>query len=283
MKEGNKMVAFLGMPDAVAFEIFGFEIRWYALIITTGLMLGFWLILKRSGKYGINTDHLYDIFIFTVPSAIIGARAYYVFFEWDFYRLHPEKIIQIWNGGLAIHGAVFAGIAAVYFVCKHHKLKFLSTLDLMAPSLILGQAIGRWGNYFNMEAYGSETTLPWAITVIENGQMINVHPTFLYESVWNFMVFMVLMLIIERKKKFEGQTVCTYFIMYSLGRFFIEGLRTDSLYIMGLRTAQLVSLGLIALGIAGYIILGKRAAKMPLAEVAGEEVAEEEDGEEDQA
>ncbi len=277
------MVAFLGMPDAVAFEIFGLEVRWYALIITTGLLIGFWLILKRSSAYGIKTDWLYDIFIFTVPSAIIGARAYYVIFEWDYYSLHPEKIIQIWNGGLAIHGAVFAGMIAVYFVCKYHKMNFLQTLDLMAPSLILGQAIGRWGNYFNMEAYGTETTLPWAITVIENGKMINVHPTFLYESVCNFIVFLILIFIIEKHKKFDGQTVCTYFIGYSVGRFFIEGLRTDSLYVMGLRTAQLVSLGLIVVGIMGYIILGKRAKMKLQAEVVPTEEAEEEDGKEDQA
>ncbi len=277
------MVAFLGMPDAVAFEIFGFEVRWYALIITVGLLLGFGLILKRAPLYGMNTDHIYDIFIFTVPTAIIGARAYYVIFEWEYYAAHPENIIKIWNGGLAIHGAVFAGIGAVYFVCKYHKLNFLKTLDLMAPALILGQAIGRWGNYFNMEAYGSETTLPWAITVIENGQMINVHPTFLYESIWNFMIFIVLMFVIERHKRFDGQTICTYFIGYSLGRFFIEGLRTDSLYVFGLRTAQLVSLGLIALGITGYIILGKRAKSIvPEAEGGKEitaEATEESDGE----
>lgn len=253
------MVAFLGMPDAVAFEIFGFEIRWYALVITIGLLLGFGLILKRAKSYGIKEDYLYDIFLFTVPSAIIGARAYYVFFEWEYYAQHPENIIKIWNGGLAIHGAVFAGILAVYFVCKYHKMDFLRTLDLMAPGLILGQAIGRWGNYFNMEAYGSETTLPWAITVIENGKMINVHPTFLYESIWNTIIFLILIFVIEKHKKFDGQTVCTYFIGYSIGRFFIEGLRTDSLYIMGLRTAQLVSLMLVIVGAMGYIILGKKA------------------------
>ncbi len=253
------MIAFLGMPDAVAFEIFGFEVRWYALIITVGLLLGFGLILRRAPEYGVNTDHLYDIFIFTVPSAIIGARAYYVIFEWEYYAAHPENIIKIWNGGLAIHGAVFAGILAVFFVCRYHKLNFLTTLDLMAPGLILGQAIGRWGNYFNMEAYGSQTDLPWAITVIENGQKINVHPTFLYESIWNIGVFLILMFIIEKHKKFDGQTVCTYFIGYSLGRFFIEGLRTDSLYVFGLRTAQLVSLALIAVGLMGYYFLGKKA------------------------
>ncbi|MBE6037843.1 MAG: prolipoprotein diacylglyceryl transferase [Anaerofustis stercorihominis] len=247
------------MPDPIAFEIFGFEVRWYALVITIGVLLGLTLVLKRSEKYGIKEDHIYDIFIVAVPLAIIGARAYYVFFEWDYYSLHPEKIIQVWKGGLAIHGGIFFGMLAVWLVCRYRKISFLKTLDLLAPSLILGQAIGRWGNYFNMEAYGTETTLPWAITVYEAGKgYINVHPTFLYESLWNIGVFLILMFVIERKKKFDGQTACTYFILYSLGRFFIEGLRTDSLYIMGLRTAQLVSLGLIAVGILGYIILGKK-------------------------
>ena len=235
----------LGMPDPIAFTIFGFEIRWYALLMCIAIIVGLFITIQKAKKAQIKTEYVYDIFIAIIPLAVIGARIYYVLFNWDFFSIYKSEIFAIWNGGLAIHGGIIGGLIGLWIVCKYRKLSMLQMMDILTPSLILGQAIGRWGNYFNMEAYGGETTLPWAITVYEAGKgYIQVHPTFLYESLWNLLVFFILIFIIDRKKKYYGETVCWYFILYSVGRYFIEGLRTDSLYFYGLRAAQLVSIGL---------------------------------------
>ena len=249
----------LGTPDPIAFTIFGFEVRWYALLIVSALLLGFYILRVKLKKNDLSTELLYDIFIAIVPIAILCARLYYVAFELDYYLKHPSEILAIWNGGLAIHGAILGGLFGLYILCKKKKLSILQILDIIAPSLILGQAIGRWGNYFNMEAHGRITDVPWAITVYDSALgMIKVHPTFLYESLWDFMVFFVLMFIIEKKKKYYGEVICWYSILYSIGRCYIEGLRTDSLYFMGLRIAQLVSLLGVVIGIVLLIIIKKK-------------------------
>lgn len=255
----------LGTPDPIAFSIFGHDIRWYALLMCTAFIIGLILARYRTKKAGLNSDYIYDVFIAIIPLAIIGARLYYVAFNWDYYSLYPNQIIAIWNGGLAIHGGIIGGIIGLAIVCKIHKIKLLKMMDILTPSLILGQAIGRWGNYFNMEAYGRETTLPWAITVYEAGKgYIQVHPTFLYESIWDILVFFVLILIIDKRKKTDGVTTCWYFILYSIGRFFVEGLRTDSLYFMGLRTAQIVSILSVLGGVIALLIINKHAKKTDL-------------------
>ena len=249
----------LGTPDPIAFTIFGFEVRWYALLIVSALLLGFYILRVKLKKNDLSTELLYDIFIAIVPIAILCARLYYVAFELDYYLKHPSEILAIWNGGLAIHGAILGGLFGLYILCRKKKLLILQILDIIAPSLILGQAIGRWGNYFNMEAHGRITDVPWAITVYDNTLgMIKVHPTFLYESLWDFMVFFVLMFVIEKKKKYYGEVICWYSILYSIGRCYIEGLRTDSLYFMGLRIAQLVSLLGVLIGIVLLIIIKKK-------------------------
>ena len=249
----------LGTPDPIAFTIFGFEVRWYALLIVSALLLGFYILRVKLKKNDLSTELLYDIFIAIVPIAILCARLYYVAFELDYYLKHPSEMLAIWNGGLAIHGAILGGLFGLYILCKKKKLSILQILDIIAPSLILGQAIGRWGNYFNMEAHGRITDVPWAITVYDNTLgMIKVHPTFLYESLWDFMVFFVLMFVIEKKKKYYGEVICWYSILYSIGRCYIEGLRTDSLYFMGLRIAQLVSLLGVVIGIVLLIIIKKK-------------------------
>lgn len=245
-----------GIPNPIAFTVFGHDIRWYALLMCSAFVIGLILAKYRTKKSGLNSDYIYDIFIAIIPLAVIGARLYYVAFNWDYYSIYPDQIIAIWNGGLAIHGGIIGGILGLYIVCKIHKIPLLKMMDILSPSLILGQAIGRWGNYFNMEAYGRETVVPWAITVYEAGKgYIHVHPTFLYESIWDVLVFFVLIFLIDKRKKSDGVTTCWYFILYSIGRFFVEGLRTDSLYFMGLRAAQIVSIICIIAGSIALIVI----------------------------
>ena len=237
----------MSAPNPIAFQIGSLTVRWYGILIASALVIGLLIAAKRSDKAGIKRDDIYDFFIIMVPSIIVGARFWYVIFQWSYYSRYPGDIIKIWNGGLAIHGGIIAGLIAGAFFCRARKLSFLKLADVFIPALPLGQAIGRWGNFFNQEAYGRQTNLPWAITVHDPSfGWIRVHPTFLYESIWDLCVFLVLIFV--------------YFILYSIGRFFIEGLRTDSLMFFGLRTAQLVSLTLIAVGIVGLVWLKKRRA-----------------------
>lgn len=249
-------------PGPIAFQLGSLTVRWYGLLIAVALVIGLCIAVSRADKAGIRRDDVYDFFILMVPSIIVGARLWYVLFEWSYYRFNPREIFMIWHGGLAIHGGIIAAIIAGALFCRARRLLFLKLADVMIPALPLGQAIGRWGNFFNGEAYGKQTTLPWAITVKDpNLGWIHVHPTFLYESLWDLGVFLILLLVIEKKfKKTDGELLFSYFILYSIGRFFIEGLRTDSLMFFGLRTAQLVSLALIAVGIIGLIWLHKSRA-----------------------
>lgn len=249
-------------PGPIAFQLGSLTVRWYGLLIAAALVIGLCIAVSRADKAGIRRDDVYDFFILMVPSIIVGARLWYVLFEWSDYRFNPREIFMIWHGGLAIHGGIIAAIIAGALFCRARRLSFLKLADVMIPALPLGQAIGRWGNFFNGEAYGRQTTLPWAITVKDpNLGWIHVHPTFLYESLWDLGVFLILLLVIEKKfKKTDGELLFSYFILYSIGRFFIEGLRTDSLMFFGLRTAQLVSLALIAVGIIGLIWLHKSRA-----------------------
>ncbi len=240
-------------PDPIAISFGSFDIRWYGVFITLGILTSTILIYLRAPKYSINKEHTLDMYLWAIPCGIVGARIYYVIFEWDFYSNNLSSIVRIDQGGLAIHGGLIFGILALFLVCKHHKIKILNCLDLFAPGVVIGQAIGRWGNYFNMEAHGGPTDLPWAIPV--NGQM--VHPTFLYESIWCFILFGFL-IIYEKRRKFEGQIFLLYIFLYSLERFFVEGLRTDSLMFGPLRQAQLISLLSMAACLVIYIVLIKK-------------------------
>lgn len=240
--------------NPVAINLFGIEIRWYAIIIVTGIIAAYYLVQYRAGKRNIDKSVFETIVLYAVPSAIVGARIYYVVFEWDSYGGDFLKMINIRAGGMAIHGGVLFGVLSAYIVCKIKKYPFIELLDLVSPSLILGQAIGRWGNFMNNEAHGGPTDLPWAINV----DGVNVHPTFLYESLWNFLVLAILLFIAKKFYKFRGQIFLSYLILYSFARYFIEGLRTDSLYVFGFRTAQLVSVLLILVSIVFYIVLSKK-------------------------
>jgi phosphatidylglycerol:prolipoprotein diacylglycerol transferase len=232
--------------DPIAFKIFGIPIMWYGLFIASGVLIGTILALKSAKRKGIDEDTLLDFLLFVIPGAIIGARLYYVIFSWDTYRDNPIQALNIRGGGLAIHGAIIVGVIIAIFFCKKRKLSFWKLADIVAPSLILGQAIGRWGNFTNGEAHGGPTDLPWGIIV----DGVKVHPTFLYESIWNFLVFgFLLWYTYKDKSKVDGEVFLLYLILYSVARLFIEGLRTDSLMFGPIRVAQLFSLSAIVIGI----------------------------------
>lgn len=243
------------VPNPIAFTIGSYPIRWYGLLIGLGLVIGVFLAVRECERRGLNPDLLLDTVLWAVPAGIVGARLYYVIFEWKYFAQHPNEIIAIWQGGLAIHGGLIAGVGVGLWYLRRHKALILQYLDVAAPSIVLAQAIGRWGNYFNQEAYGRPTLVPWAMLIAGEYR----HPTFLYESLWNLGVF--LMLVIGRRNKdwVPGEVAMRYLAGYSLGRIWIEGLRTDSLYLGPIRIAQLVSLAGIVLGAAGVVWLRRRA------------------------
>jgi prolipoprotein diacylglyceryl transferase len=240
--------------NPVAFEVFGLEVRWYGIFIATAMFLGSLLFLRSTKKSGYKEDDIYDIILFAFPAAIVGARLYYVIFNWQYYAGDMMKIMNIRGGGLAIHGGLIGGFLAAYLVCKRKGLDYFDLVDRAAPLLPMGQAIGRWGNYTNGEAHGGPTDLPWAIQV--EGQM--VHPTFLYESIWNICLFAFLMWY-SNKKHFKGELILLYMGIYSVGRFFIEGLRTDSLMLGPIRMAQFISLVFIGVALAAWMYMRKKS------------------------
>lgn len=239
-----------------AFEIFGVGVAWYGIIIASAMLIGTVILTKIGKKYGYDENDLIDLVLVILPSAIVGARLYYVLFEWSYYSQHPDQILAIRSGGLAIHGGVIAGLIAGYFMCKKKGFDFKEIADFFSMPLILGQAIGRWGNYVNQEAHGGPTDLPWGIMV----DGVKVHPTFLYESLWDLGVFIFLITTFS-KREIKGTHFVKYMILYSIGRFFIEGLRTDSLMIGPFRTAQMISLAGIVGGIILWQILKKNSKK----------------------
>lgn len=241
--------------DPVAFSVFGIDIMWYGILISTGVLIGVLVALKECKRIGFKEDDLLDFLLFAIPIAIIGARAYYVIFSWDYYSQNLDQIINIRNGGLAIHGALIAGVIVSIIFCKIRKINVLQILDIVIPSLALGQSIGRWGNFINQEAFGGPTNLPWGILV----DGVKVHPTFLYESIIDISIFFFLIWYRKNKRKNDGEVFSLYLILYSVGRFFVEGLRTDSLMFLNMRIAQLISVGLILLGIAIFAFLRKRS------------------------
>lgn len=242
----------LPTPNPIALQLGPLTIRWYGVLMSTALAVGVYFAYKEAEKQKIDPEHILNLAIMVAPLCFVGARLYYVMFQWPYYAAHPSEIPAVWHGGLAIHGAIITGIVAGYFFVKHYKLSFWQMADIVAPSLILGQAIGRWGNYFNQEAYGYPTNLPWAMYI--NGAYR--HPTFLYESLWDFGVFLLLIYI--RRKGFikRGEVFLLYLATYSIGRFVVEGFRTDSLMLGPLRAAQVVSI--IAALCAAAIVFYRR-------------------------
>lgn len=246
--------------DPVAINLFGIEIMWYAILIMSGVLLGLLIAKINTGRadLALSFDDFLDAFIYAFPLAIIGARIYYVVFEWSTYTDNWLEILNIRGGGLAIHGGLIGALLGVliYTVVKQKPASYmLSLADAAAPGLILAQAVGRWGNFINQEAHGgpvSQEFIQRFPAFIQKGMFINgqhYHPTFLYESIWNVLIGILLMFLFwKRKKHHEGTVLAWYMILYSVGRFFIEGLRTDSLYVGGLRTAQVISIIMATLG-----------------------------------
>lgn len=279
-----------------AFTVFGQDIYWYGIFIGLGVILGVLLALHEAKRTGQNPDTYLDFIIYAMIIAIIGARLYYVIFSWDFYSQHPEKIFAIREGGLAIYGGIIGGVLTAIVYSHLKKKSFWVMADTMAPSLILGQMLGRWGNFFNEEAFGGFTDNLFAMRyqlsqvrasdvtpdilqnlVTVNGvDYIQVHPTFLYESMWSLCVFIIL-LILQRKKKFDGQVCATYFFGYALGRVWIEGLRTDQLCIGNVPVSQALSAVLIIASVVLYVYCKKKAAAVPVTEGANAETEQKEE------
>lgn len=239
--------------DRVAFTVFGHSIFWYGVIICVGFLLAALYVRARLSDFGCTSDHLVDCLLLCVPSAIICARVYYVIFSWDYYSQQSFfEIIATWHGGLAIYGGVIGAMLALWGYSRYKHLPFSRLCDLAVFGLLIGQCIGRWGNFVNAEAFGGATDLPWGMS-IDGGAP--VHPTFLYESLWNLIGFVGLHLY-SKRRKFSGEIALLYVAWYGLGRVWIEGMRTDSLYIGGLRVSQLLAgvscIVAIALLVRGY-------------------------------
>ena len=243
--------------NRVAFD-FGFiQIYWYSICIVIGMIVGMYLVYRESYKKGISDNTMTNLIFYTVVIAILGARIYYVIFNWSYYSKHFLEVFEIWNGGLAIHGAIILGGLCLIIYTRRHKLDTLKVLDICSVGLIIGQAIGRWGNFFNQEAYGSEVSLEFLKGLhlpqfIIDGMHIGgsyYHPTFLYESLWCIIGFIILLLVRKRRYIKTGQTFGVYCMWYGLGRFFIEGLRTDSLMLGSFKMAQIVSIGMFLVGL----------------------------------
>ena len=248
--------------DPIAFSIGPVTVRWYGLLIATAMLIGAVGGCYACRKAGIDEDDFLTIFMAMAVAAIIGARAYYVIFNLPYYLNHPDQIIAVWNGGLAIHGGLIAGVFAMWVGCRYYKIRFWQLADILAPLMILGQAIGRWGNYFNQEAYGfavDKADVPWAMWI--DGAYR--HPTFLYESIWNLLVFCFLLWLAKQLFTREGEVALSYLLLYSVGRCVIESFRTDSLMLGPLRMAQVMSLCLIA-GAFLVLLYRRKTGKAPL-------------------
>lgn len=232
-------------PVAISFG--NIEIRWYAIFIMTGMILAGLYCAYRAKQEGISIDDILDMAIFSIPFGIIGARLYYVIMSKDHYHSFMD-VIAIWNGGLAIYGGIIAGAITIAVVCKVKKIHYGKAFDMVAPAVMMAQAIGRWGNFFNGEAYGTKVPEGSILYFIRMGLVPNIesskvmhyfHPTFLYESLWNIIGFVIINLL-YKKKKFDGQILLMYISWYGFGRMFIEGLRTDSLYLGEFRISQVI-------------------------------------------
>ena len=273
----------------VAVSIGSLEIYWYGVIIAAGFALGLWVYLSHNRSCGIHPDEGLDIILWSMLGAIVGARAYYVAFQWDHYKDNLKEIFNLRGGGLAIYGGIIGALIVAFIVCRSKKLPMLPVADAAFPGVMLGQAIGRWGNFFNMEAFGTNTTLPWGMTsdTISNylsrhqaalaaqGVVVDpampVHPTFLYESLWNLIGVAVLLLWLFPRRSYDGQITLGYTAWYGLGRFFVEGLRTDSLMWGSVRVSQALGgvLFIVAAGLMLAIFLWSRKP-MTLEYIEGE-------------
>lgn len=248
--------------NRVAFNIFGFNVYYYSLCILLGVIVAYILITREGKKQGLPKEFISDLIFYTLIIGILGARVYYCVFNLDYYLANPSEILKIYNGGLAIHGGVIAGLIFVYFYTKKKNVSFIKILDIVAPAVIIAQSFGRWGNFFNQEAHGGITTYQNLKNMhipefIINGMHVEgkyYYPTFFFESIWCLIGFMILMIARRNKNLRKGFQIGFYFIWYGIGRFFIEAFRTDSLMFFDLKIAQIVSLIGIIIGIIIIVI-----------------------------
>ncbi len=240
--------------NRAAITIGNFSIYWYGILIALGIVLALVYAYYECKRINFDTDHVLNMLLLALPTAIICARAYYVIFNFNLYKADLAGVFEIRNGGLAIYGGIIGTVAVIFFYCRGKKLNIGTVLDILSVGLLIGQAVGRWGNFVNGEAFGSSTALPFAMSVERNGELVAsmVHPTFLYESLWNIAGIAVL-LIYKKFKSFEGELFCGYMVWYGIGRAMIEGLRADSLYIGSLRVSQILSIALVIAGITVII------------------------------
>ena len=252
--------------NRVAFHLGSWPVYWYGIIIAAGFLLAVVFCSRKAPQFGIRQDDIIDMLFFAVPLSIIGARLYYIIFYLDLYRREDGSLdfgamVRIWDGGLAIYGGVIAAVITLFVFCKVRKIKFLAFADLGVFGMLIGQMIGRWGNFVNIEAYGGPTDLPWRMGIYQyvDGvrQYVEVHPTFLYESLWNLVGLGLLILIAKKWRKFDGQLFLSYFAWYGVGRGFIEGLRTDSLYFFNtpIRVSQVFGFATAVISIVLLIVL----------------------------
>lgn len=244
--------------SSTAFHIGGKAIYWYGILIALGVVLALWFCMTQKEKYGISEDDLLDAVLWGVPLSVVGARVYYVIFYLDIFKKADGSFdwgsaVAIWDGGLAIYGAVIAAFLVGLVLSRRRGFKLGAMTDLIVMGFLIGQAVGRWGNFMNREAFGAETTLPWRMELVtKTGDLVDVHPTFLYESLWNVAGLLLIALVVSRVRRFDGQNTWCYFLWYGLGRFWVEGLRTDSLYLFDwtiggapIRVSQALSLVMV--------------------------------------
>lgn len=241
-------------PGRVAFTLFGLDIMWYGVMIAAGMLSASALAYVRAPRFGLDQDRIVDLALYAVPAGALGARIYYVLFQWSYFASRPLEVFNFRSGGLAIHGGLIAGVGLGIYLARRWSLDIPKHLDLVAPSIALGQAIGRWGNFFNSEAHGGPTSVPWAVIV----DGVAVHPTFLYESLWCFALCLFLVRYARSgRASFDGQLFVMYAGLYSVERFAVEGLRTDSLMIGPFRQAQVFS-AVVVLLCAGILMYRRR-------------------------
>ena len=252
-------------PGAIAFQVGPLVIRWYGILMATSIVVALWLAHRQARQEGLPADDIIAAGQWSILAGLVGARLYEVIFNWNYYGQNPWKIIAVWEGGLAIHGGMLVGFLVGVVLAVRWNLPVLRGLDITAPSFVIGQAIGRWGNFFNEEAFGAPTDLPWKLYISPPqrppgySQFEYFHPAFLYESVWDLLVFVILVAWVRpRFRAYPGAVFFSYVGLYSIGRFMIEGLRLDSFWIGSLRVPQLASVAGIAIALIGLAWLRQR-------------------------
>lgn len=259
----------LGALNPIAFNLGGIQVHWYGIIIASAVVLATILAVQEAKRRRIDPDSIYDLILWALPVAIITARMYYVIFEWGYYQNHVDEIVRVWDGGIAIYGALIGAGIVVYLFCRANWIPVWLMLDIIAPVLIMAQGIGRWGNFMNQEAFGRITSLTFLQSlhlphfIIQQMLIDGAYrqPTFLYESLWDILGFIVLMSLRHKKHLFkQGEVFLSYVIWYAFGRFFIEGMRTDSLMLLGIRVSQWLSV-ILFIGAIGILVFRRKSMR----------------------